>query len=170
MANNFNDMGENAESIVSLLMNRKLPQQLFRVKFLGDKWPTIDFYVELTNKKGCYFFVQVKSSTRGYIKVGTRKTNLILSVKKKSVIENLNYYGPTYLIGVDYVKTDFFKSKAFIYCLSGDPNTANTISQIPVKSPLTPPKLKLLEKEVSDFWKNSNISPNKIALISKFGL
>ena len=168
MANSFNEIGENAENIVSLLLNRKLKSELFRVKFLGEKWPAVDFYVELVNNNGFYFFVQVKSSTRGYFIKGGKKTHLKVTVKKKSVMHNLEYNAPTYLIGLEYRRDDFFKSKAFIHCLSGNPASAKSISKIAVTNSLNPTTLALLEKEVLRFWSTSNSISNKHSFVSKF--
>lgn len=168
MANTFNQMGEKAEWIVGLLLNRKIPTEIFRVKFLGDKWPALDFYVELTNHPGKYFFIQVKATTRGYLMKGRVKTHLQATVKKKSVIEILKVNAPTFLIALDYQAKDFFKSKGYILSLHGDPKLAKAISAVPTNKPLTPLNLKLLEKEVVSYWNLSNCMANKHNLISKF--
>jgi hypothetical protein len=75
--------GSEGERIVaSLLTNYKaFPEPLFRPAFLGDKWPTVDFYVEFwnLNRKRPYFFVQAKTTLSGLmeksriLKISTKK-------------------------------------------------------------------------------------------------
>ncbi len=52
--------GFRGEKIVELCLTNyeSFPKPIFKPGFLGDKWPTIDFYVELTNVRGKrpYFF------------------------------------------------------------------------------------------------------------------
>jgi len=59
--------GSRGEAILELSLTeyKDFVSPLFRPGFLGDKWPTIDFYVELRNIKGRtpYFFAQAKSSS-----------------------------------------------------------------------------------------------------------
>ena len=59
--------GFRGERIVELCLTDYLafPKPLFRPGFLGDKWPAIDFYVELAEVIGrrLYFFAQVKATT-----------------------------------------------------------------------------------------------------------
>ena len=98
----------------------------------------------------------------------TKKTHLRATVKRKSVIEIVSVNAPTFLIGLDYKKADYFKSKGFIIILNTDPKSAKTISAVSVKKPLNPTNLKLLEKEVLDFWNKSNCLTNKLTLTSKF--
>jgi len=38
----------------------------FRPRFLGDKFPTFDYIVEVVDRPEYYFFVQVKGTTQGY--------------------------------------------------------------------------------------------------------
>ena len=57
--------GFRGERIVELCLTdyQAFSKPLFRPGFLGDKWPTIDFYVELTAVRGkrLYFFGASKS-------------------------------------------------------------------------------------------------------------
>src|SRR6516162_8561794 len=61
-------VGDRGESIFELAIMdySRLPAPLFRPTFLGDKWPAVDFLVELTGVRGMtpVFFVQVKSTAR----------------------------------------------------------------------------------------------------------
>ena len=65
-----NDIGKIGERIFTVLIGRYFDQQgyLFDPIFLGDKYPTVDFYVDLLNnqdEKG-FFFVSVKTTIQGY--------------------------------------------------------------------------------------------------------
>ncbi len=72
---------------------------LFKCQFLGDKWPRVDFIVELLNVDGTtpYFFVQVKTSRLGYT---IREHRLRISyMTKEKVLELAAYPAPTYIVG-----------------------------------------------------------------------
>lgn len=61
-----NDIGKRGERIFTVLLGRYFDPNgyLFEPVFLGDKYPTVDFYVDLlnyTDKKG-FFFVSVKTT------------------------------------------------------------------------------------------------------------
>jgi len=57
--------GFRGEKIVELCLTdyKTFPEPLFRPAHLGEKWPAIDYLVELTSIPGrrLYFFAQVKS-------------------------------------------------------------------------------------------------------------
>jgi hypothetical protein len=61
-----NVIGERGEDIFKLAITNyehfELP--LFKPGFLGDKWPAVDFYVEMLGVRGStpFFFAQVKST------------------------------------------------------------------------------------------------------------
>src|SRR5256885_4627555 len=92
-------IGFRGEKIVELCLTdyAEFPRPLFRPGFLGDKWPAIDFYVELTGVAGkrLYFLVQVKATTATI----TRKTSaLAISCAKRDVSRLLQIPGPTYIL------------------------------------------------------------------------
>jgi hypothetical protein len=125
---------------------------LFQPGFLGDKWPSIDFYVELNSVRGKrpYFFVQTKA-TRS--KLTTSSVSLSISTKKKDIERLLKIPGPTYVIGVhEPTKRAFIRSVH-----SGLPKRA--ITRIPLSHELTSANLRLLHTEVKDFWKSSSNKP-----------
>lgn len=73
MGNISDSIGQRGESIFYVVLTRLYGRStpIFRPQFLGDKWPTVDFIVELTNYSGDiipYFFVQVKTTREGYTK------------------------------------------------------------------------------------------------------
>lgn len=125
---------------------------LFQPGFLGDKWPAIDFYVELTNVRGKrpYFFVQTKATTS---QLSSNSTNLRVSTKKYDIERLLKIPGPTYIIGVhEPSKRTFIRSVH-----TGLPKKA--ITRIPVTYELSPANLQILHDEVRDFWKTTGHKP-----------
>ncbi len=96
-----NVIGSRGENIVQLCLTdyNYFPRPLFQPGFLGDKWPAIDFFVELTEVPGkrLYFFCQAKATT-ATIPVGS--TSLVISSKKKDIERLLEIPGPTYILGV----------------------------------------------------------------------
>src|SRR4051812_815936 len=93
--------GFRGEKIVELCLTdyEAFAKPLFRPGFLADKWPAIDFYVELTSVRGkrLYFFVQAKSTNSV---LAPRSSALRISTKKKDIERLLRIPGPTYIFGV----------------------------------------------------------------------
>jgi hypothetical protein len=125
---------------------------LFRPGFLGDKWPSIDFYVELLHlaARTPYFFVQAKSTGST---LPRKSRNLIISMKKRDVERLLRVPGPTYVFGIHEPSRRVFV-KAI--CL-GMP--VKSITGIPVANELTAGNLQVLYDEVRTFWKATNHKP-----------
>jgi hypothetical protein len=119
---------------------------------LGDKWPAIDFYVELTGVPGRrpYFFVQAKSTTAPL--TATAKI-LSVSTKKEDVDRLLCMPGPTYILGVHEPTKRVFARSVH----AG--TTRGAISVIPLAHELTSVNLQRLHDEVRDFWQASNFKP-----------
>jgi hypothetical protein len=140
--------GTRGEKIVELCLTdfRTSKRPLFRLAFLGDKWPTIDFYAELRSvtRHTPYFLAQVKATTQH-----VSQTNLSISSKKIDIARLLRIPGPTYIFGVhEPSKRVFVKSVHW-----GVPKQA--ITRIPVNNELTPDRLRDLYEEVRDFWRDS---------------
>ena len=60
------DIGERGQWLFCLLMTQICPgrnEPYFRPRFLGDKYPTFDYLVELVASEAYFFFVQVKSTS-----------------------------------------------------------------------------------------------------------
>jgi hypothetical protein len=110
---------------------------------LGDKWPAIDFYVELAGiaDQTPYFFVQVKSTraalTRRSIKVTT---------KKRDIDRLLQLPGPTYILGVHEPTQRVFIRSVH----QGIPSRA--ITTIPLQHELNSNNLRKLYDEICRFW------------------
>lgn len=145
--------GFRGEKIVELRLTdfSAFPKELFRPAYLGDKWPSIDFYVELRSlrRRTPFFFVQTKA-TRGIL---TRTSaSLTISTKRRDIERLLRIPGPTYIFGVHEPSQRVFVRSVHI----GTPVKA--ITRIPISNELTSGNLKLLYDEVQSFWK---VSPHK---------
>lgn len=130
---------------------------LFRPAFLGEKWPTIDYYVELLGVPNAspFFFAQIKT-TREPLHLPS--DTLEIKIEQKKCARLFRVPGPTYLVGVHEPT-----QKAFI--LSIRTLSSQGIYRIPLTYELTPANLQLLHQEVRDFWRSH---PNK-PLDSHFG-
>jgi hypothetical protein len=124
---------------------------LFRPAFLGDKWPTIDYYVELCGvaNSSPYFLAQVKA-TQAAIQANAQMLDIKVEISKCERLFRLP--GPTYLIGVHEPT-----SKAYVLSVHTKP--VRGIYHIPLAYELTPPNLKLLYEEVRDYWKAGHTKP-----------
>jgi len=144
--------GFRGEKIVELALTdyESFSEPLFRPGFLGDKWPAIDFYVELEAVLGkrLYFFAQVKATTSQL----TRKS-LKISTKKKDVDRLLSIPGPTYILGVHEPSKRVFVRSVH----TGVPVKA--ITRIPLRYELTPANLKNLHDEVRNYWSANGHKP-----------
>ena len=142
-----NALGQRGEVLFYLLITRFYgrKQPVFRPQFLGDKWPTIDFVVELTNYPGNlipYFFVQVKTTQQGY----TKKNNRLKVKISASDMKRLSLFpAPTYVVGVDELN-----EQGYIVSANGEYNKAAT--SLSTRFPLNQEIQDLLWQEVIDFW------------------
>jgi len=71
----------------------------FRPRFLGDKYPTFDFILELVDQPEYYFFVQVKTTTQGYTL--TAPNRLKVQVSQADVDRMVACPAPSYVVGID---------------------------------------------------------------------
>jgi hypothetical protein len=125
---------------------------LFRPGFLGDKWPSIDFYVELRNVRGRtpYFFAQAKA-TAGILSESSR--NLRISSKRKDIERLLRIPGPTYIFGIHEPSGRVFVRSVHNGIAIG------AITRIPLSHELTASNLQKLHHEVRTFWKSTSHKP-----------
>lgn len=99
----------------------------FTPHFLGDKFPTIDYIVELNDTdRPMHFFAQVKSTRRGYTDDAARR--LKVGVAKSDTSRLISYPAPAYVIGIDEPG-----ERAFIASV----DKHKTISSITTAYPLT---------------------------------
>ena len=142
-----NDIGKIGERIFTVLISRHFDPNgyLFDPVFLGDKYPTVDFYVDLLNnqdEKG-FFFVSVKTTTQGY---STDKTKLKIQVSKEELHALRKYPVPVYLFGIDAVE-----EKGYFTCVNHI-DTNSGLSGLLVTYPFEKPHIDALWAEVKQFW------------------
>jgi hypothetical protein len=92
-------IGKRGENIVELCLTdyANFSAPLFRPTHLGEKWPAVDFYVELTSVPGKspFFFVQAKATA-----ATNPSMSLRISSTKEDVARLLQIPAPTYILGV----------------------------------------------------------------------
>jgi Domain of unknown function (DUF4365) len=146
--------GFRGEKIVELCLTdyHAFSRPLFRPGFLGDKWPAIDFYVELTSIRGkrLYFFAQAKATSSPLLSTAT---SLTISTKKKDVARLLLIPGPTYIFGVHEPSKRVFVRSVH----TGVPS--KSITTIPFAYELTSGNLQALHEEVRNYWANHDHKP-----------
>lgn len=144
--------GFRGEKIVELCLtnHQSFARPLFLPAFLGDKWPAIDFYVELTSVKDQrpYFFAQIKS-TAAPIRPNAKQ--LKIGTKKFDVPRLLKIPRPTYIFGVHEPSQRVFVSSVHV--------GIDSIKSIPLSNELTSANLLALQNEVRDFWQSTSFKP-----------
>lgn len=146
--------GFRGEKIVELCLTdySMFAAPLFRPGFLGDKWPAIDFYMELNGVRGKrpYFLIQCKSTAGN---LGAQSTHLRISSTRRDVARLLQIPGPTYLLGVhEPTRRVFAKSVHSGVAVRG-------ITRIPFTHELTGPNLQRLYDEDRNYWRSTGHKP-----------
>ncbi|WP_422083767.1 hypothetical protein [Ulvibacterium sp.] len=160
--------GELSEYLATVFLSRKTHQgYLFRTVLIAGKWPSIDIYAEIigTNSPKNYCFIQVKSTVLGYT---AREKKLKVKIPKSKLNKLANFNGPSYLIGIDYIESNPFKSKAYISAIRG--TYSNGLSSMPTDNLLDENNLVQLRDEVENFWNGTNTFNNKNNTASIFDL
>jgi hypothetical protein len=155
MSSEFRELtGFRGEKIVELCLTdyQAFQKLLFRPGFLGDKWPAVDFYVELREVPGkrLYFFIQTKATAS---KLTPPSKNLSISTKKQDIEHLLQIPGPTYLFGVHEPSKRVFVRSVH----TGIPVKA--ITRIPLTHELTSSNLQKLHHEVCHYWSTTLHKP-----------
>lgn len=147
---NRDAIGARGERIAHNLLTRfhGRDEPLFQVQFLGDKYPAIDFFVELVGAAGSqapFFFVQVKTTMQGYAGSGRR---LKVRVDRAEMHGLVRYPAPTYIIGVDALP-----EVELGFILAATVGGAPQLSSLPTIYPLSElATLQALYDEVLNFW------------------
>jgi len=131
--------------ILTKLYGRARP--LFKPQFLGDKWPTVDFIVELIDysiEVVPYFFVQVKTTQQGYTK---RNRRLKIRVSASDARRLASFPAPTYVVGIDEVN-----EVAYITSVSGRPR--HGLKSLSTQFPINEQTQNALYEEVEQFWRD----------------
>ncbi|MFO0796897.1 MAG: DUF4365 domain-containing protein [Gemmataceae bacterium] len=99
-ADDIGDQGQlTCWSLFTAACGRDMPY--FRPRFLGDKYPTFDFIVEVVDRPEYYFFLQVKATTQGY---STNPRRLRVKVGQDDIDRMIACPAPAYLVGVDLMQ------------------------------------------------------------------
>jgi hypothetical protein len=147
------ELGKRGELIFSLQMTKfHGSAPLFRVQFLGDKWPAVDFVVELisSGQQTAYFFAQVRATRRGYSHT-KRGRRLRAAISAPGLLKLASYPAPTYVVGVDDVA-----EKAYIVSTVG--TRLKGAASLPTTFELTATTRQTLWAEVESFWRTSGVA------------
>ncbi|MHA4810772.1 hypothetical protein ACX0G9_21880 [Flavitalea flava] len=96
-----NLIGKRGEGLFEAIITRFFPEKgiLFYPTFLGDKYPTVDFIVDLQLCPfKAYFFASIKTTMLGYYTGGDR---IKVNISNKEVTELCTYSVPVYIFGID---------------------------------------------------------------------
>ena len=149
-----NAIGDRGESIFT---TRITQYNLFKVYFLGEKAPIVDFLLEILDEQHPYYFmVQVKSTELGYNKDGKLKA-VVPNDKYVKLVERLV---PTYVAGVDVSTETVYLCPAF------DVGTKYTTIPVTHLLSLSQKKkskasLNLLKQDVINYYKSSGLGQYK---------
>jgi len=146
--------GFRGEKIVELCLTdfSAFARPLFRPGFLGDKWPAVDFYVELNGVRGKrpYFLIQSKATASNLI---ARATSLRISSTRNDVARLLQIPGPTYILGVHEPSRRVFARSVHTGV------EVKAITRIQLAHELTSSNLRKLYEEVRDYWRSTGHKP-----------
>lgn len=139
------DIGDYGQCILFLLMTNlcKRDTPYFRPRFLGDKYPTFDYIVELVDRPEYYCFLQVKTTTLGYT---VNPKRLRINVPQVDINRMVACPAPTYVVGIDFKTKD-----GFLFSVN-EPRPH--IASLPTNFKIDGALLALLATEVHDFWVN----------------
>jgi hypothetical protein len=121
----------------------------FRPQFLGDKYPTFDYLVELAGSNAYCFFVQVKATRQGY-RQGSGGRRLRVNVDREDVRRMVDSPIPAYLVGID-------EPQKVGYLLSMNEPRRSGLGGLPTRHLLDVGNLERLWQEVWNFWASRNM-------------
>lgn len=137
------DIGERGQDLFKVLFTAFCGRAdpFFRPRFLGDKYRTFDFLVEVVDRPEFFFFVQVKGTTLGYT-VGERR--LRVQVDQDDIDRMVACPVPSYVVGIDVLV-----GLGFLLSVN-EPrgNVASLITRFPIECGL----LEQLRDEVIGYW------------------
>lgn len=133
--------------LTKFCLGRELP--FFKPIFLGEKFQTLDFMVELVGAGEItpFFFIQVKTTREGYTK---RDRRLKIKVSAEAMSRLRAYPAPTYVVGIDEVQ-----EKGYI--VSANAGSPAVVSSLPTTFALDCSNLERLWYEVRDYWRQRDM-------------
>lgn len=140
-------IGLRGESIFFVALTKLYgrPDPLFNPRFLGEKYPSVDYLVELNTPTGQiipYFFVQVKTTRAGYTK---RDHRLKVKIAERDTRRLVALPAPTYVVGID-------EATETTYIVSASGPYTKGLSSLSTQFPLNQQTQEILFEEVSRFW------------------
>jgi hypothetical protein len=146
-----NKIGKRGENIFSTIISRFVDPVGFMLDptFLGDKFPSVDFYIDLLNysQKRGFFFASVKTTTLGY---NPSKTKMKITVDKEEIAELNKFQVPVYLFGIDE------KSENGYFICANKLDNGQHLNGLPTKYPIDTQHINELWKEVANYWDNNH--------------
>jgi len=143
---NRDALGDRGEAIFRVLITEFDAQAgpIFRPYFLGEKWPIVDFIVEVLGAGASipYFFVQVKTTRAGYTQ---KERRLKVGVSGDDIRLLASYPAPTYVVGVDEVNRDGF-------LVSANGENLRSLSSLSTQFAINAATRRLLWEEVRGYW------------------
>lgn len=140
-------LGQRGEAMFTILMTAFTPGATpqFRPQFLGDKWPHIDFFVELLGLENLkpYCFIQVKTTRQGYT---ARQNRLKIRVSEEQIQGLITYPAPTYIVGIDEIQEQG-------YIISANGENPGSLSSLSTEFPINTDTRDRLWQEVHNFWR-----------------
>ncbi len=147
--NAHNWIGSRGEAIFKARMLKPVHgEALFRLSFLGEQWEAVDYLCELVGAwKGerPFFFVQVKTTRKGY----TKDRRLKVRIDRGDAGALSAYKAPVYLAGID--ETD---ERVFIVAAEGRRVGALTSLHTGAEMHNTGAGLRALWDDVRRYWAN----------------
>jgi hypothetical protein len=144
------DIGERGQWLFSLLMTDLCGRDdpFFRPRFLGDKYPTFDYIVEVVDRPSYFFFVQVKGTTLGYT---AEEHRLRVQVTRDDIDRMVACPAPTYVVGIDVnaIGVGFLLSV-------NEPR--DHVASLTTRFRIDCGVLEQLRDEVIDFWSSRNMA------------
>lgn len=141
-----NELGRRGENLFFVMITRFYGrnQPIFRPQFLGDKWPTSDFIVELigdTITVTPYFFAQVKTTRQGY----DTQNRLKIQISAKDMQKLASLPAPAYVVGIDDINEQG-------YIISANGEYLENVTSLSTEHPLNEHTQDVLWKEVKNYW------------------
>jgi hypothetical protein len=142
------DIGERGQWQFSLLMTDLCGRDdpFFRPRFLGDRYPTFDYIVEVVDRPAYFFFVQVKATTLGYTIEDHR---LRVQVTRDDIDRMVACPVPTYVVGIDV-------NDGLGFLLSVN-EARDHVPSLTTRVRIDCGVLEQLRDEVIAFWSNRNM-------------
>jgi hypothetical protein len=142
------DIGERGQAMFFVMMTELCgrSEPYFRPRFLGDKFPTFDYLLELVDYPGFFFFVQVKTTKKGF----TRKLHkLRIQVSQRDVDRMVAWQVPSYVVGIDE------PSQAGYLLSVNEPR--QRVASLDSRFKIDCTVLAQLAAEVQQFWSSRNM-------------